>query len=161
MSPPVAGDLPRKVLPGGLQLDGEMIPAGTSIATDTYALHHNEQIFPDPFHFRPERWIVDERNSKTTAVDVAKAESAFSPFSAGPRGCVGKNLAYMELMITLGRVLYRMDMVRVNDDEQKGKVGGGDPNGMWGRRHEGQYQLRDYFIAGKDGPWVRVRARGE
>lgn len=160
MSPPVAGDLPRKVLPGGLQLDGEMIPAGTSIATDTYSLHHNEQIFPDPFQFRPDRWIVDEKNSKTTAVDVAKAESAFSPFSTGPRGCVGKNLAYMELMITMGRVLYRMDIVRVNEDEQKAKVGGGDPNGMWGRRHEGQYQLRGYFTAGKDGPWVRVRARG-
>lgn len=89
---------------------------------------------------------------------MARAESAFSPFSAGPRGCVGKNLAYLELMITLGRVLYRMDMVRVNDDEQKGKVGGGDPYGVWGRRHERQYQLRDYFIAAKDGPWVRVRA---
>lgn len=160
MSPPVAGDLARKVLPGGMQLEGDMIPAGTSVATDTYALHHNEQIFPDPFHFRPERWIADEKNNKTTAADVARAESAFSPFSTGPRGCVGKNLAYLELMITVGRVLYGMDMVRVNDDEQGGKVGAGDPNGMWGRRCEGQYQLKDNFLAKKDGPWVRVKARG-
>lgn len=136
-----------------------MIPAGTNVATDTYALHHNEQIFPDPFDFRPERWIEDE-NNKTTAADVARVESAFAPFSVGPRGCVGKNLAYLELMVTLGRVLYRMDMVRVNDDEEGGKVGGGDPNGTWGRRRKGQFQLRDYFVAGKDGPWVRVKERG-
>lgn len=96
MSLRVARDLPRGVLPGGLPPDGEMIPAGTNIATDTYALHHNEQILPDPLRFRQERWIVDEKNSKTTAV--------------------GKNLAYLELMISLGRVLYRMDMVKVNDD---------------------------------------------
>lgn len=159
MSPPVAADLNREVLPGGMQLEGEMIPAGTNVATDTYALHHNEQVFPDPFDFRPERWIEDE-NNKTTAADVARVESAFAPFSIGPRGCVGKNLAYLELMVTLARVLYRMDMVRVNDDEEGGNVGGGDPNGMWGRRREGQFQLRDYFVAAKDGPWVRVKARG-
>lgn len=100
-----------------------------------------------------------DENKKTTAADVARVESAFSPFSAGPRGCVGKNLAYLELMVTLGRVLYRMDMVRVNDDEEAGKVGGGDPNGVWGRRRQGQFQIRDYFAAGKDGPWVRVKER--
>ncbi|MCJ1345570.1 hypothetical protein MMC31_003777, partial [Peltigera leucophlebia] len=122
MSPPVAGDLNREVLPGGMQLEGDMIPAGTNVATDTYALHHNEQIFPDPFHFRPERWIADE-NNKTMAADVARAESAFSPFSVGPRVCLGKNLAYLELMVTMGRVLYRMDIVQANDDEEGGKVG--------------------------------------
>ena len=135
-----------------------MIPAGTNVATDTCALHHNEQIFLDPFAFRPERWIEDE-NNKTTAADVVRIESAFSPFSAGPRGCVGKNLAYLEMMVTLRRVLYRMGMARVNDEEG-GKVGGGDPNEMWGRR-QGQFQVRDYFVAGKDGPWVRVKERGD
>lgn len=159
MSPPVAGDLNREVLPGGLQLEGEMVPAGTNVATNTYALHHNEQIFPDPSAFRPERWIADEKNG-TTAADVARAESAYSPFSIGPRACAGKNLANMELMITLGRVLFRMDMARV-DDEEGGKVGGGDPNGMWGRRCEGQFQLKDYLASMKDGPWVRVKERGE
>lgn len=159
MSPPVAGDLNREVLPGGMQLEGDIIPAGTNVATDIYALHHNEQIFPDPFVFRPERWIEDENNN-TTAADVARAESAFSPFSAGPRGCAGKNLAYLEMMVTLGRVLYRMDMARV-DDEEGGKVGGGDPNGMWGRRCQGQYQVWDYFVAAKEGPWVRVKQRGD
>ena len=155
----MAEDLPRKVLPGDMKLEGEMILAGISVGTDTYALHHNEQIFPDPFNFRPECWIVDEKNNKTTAADVARSESAFSPFSTGPRGCIVKNLAYLELMIMVGRVLYRMDMVKVNNDEYRGKVGGGDPKGIWGRRCEGQYQLKDNFLAEKDGPWVRVKAR--
>ena len=42
-----------------------------------------------------------------------------------------------------------MNMVRVNDNEQSGKVGGGDPNGMLGRRHEGHYQLRGYINSGE------------
>lgn len=108
MSPPVSADLTREVLPGGMEVDGVFVPEGTQLGTGSYSLHHNESVFPDPFVYRPERWIVDE-NRGVSAADVAQAESAFSPFSSGPRACVGKNLAYLELTITLGRLLYLLD----------------------------------------------------
>ena len=98
MSPPVPAALPRKVLPGDLKVDGIFVPEGTQIGTDCYCLQHNESFFSNPFAYRPGCWVVDE-NSGVSAVEVARAESAFSPFSTGTRACVGKNLAYIELAI--------------------------------------------------------------
>ncbi len=112
MSPPVPSELNREVLPGGIEIDGKLVPEGINVGTSIYSLHYNELAFPDPFLFRPERWIDSERNS---AADVAAAEQSFAPFSSGPRACVGKNLAYLELMVTMGRLLYRTD-VRVSED---------------------------------------------
>lgn len=105
MSPPVPGDLTREVLPGGTDVDGMFVPGGTHLGTSRYPLHLNESVFPDPFIYRPERWIVDEKGG-VSAADVARAESAFSPFSSGAQACIGKKLAYLELTITLARLLY-------------------------------------------------------
>ena len=53
MSPPIAGDLNRKVLPGGKRLEGDIIPAGTSIATDTYACITTKEFSQTRFTFGP------------------------------------------------------------------------------------------------------------
>ncbi len=154
MSPPVPSELNREVLPGGIKIEGNMIPGGINVGTPLYSLHHNELAFPDPFLFRPERWIVSDSNS---AAAVAAAEQSFAPFSAGPRACVGKNLAYLELMVTMGTLLYRAD-ARVSANGG-GEVGQGAPGLMWGRRHEGQFQIKDMFIAKEDGPVVQFKRR--
>ena len=154
MSPPVPGDLQRQVLPGGLKVDDIFVPEGFQISTCTYALHHNESVFQDPFVYRPERWIVDEK-SGVSAADVARAETAFSPFSAGPRACMGKNLAYLELTITLARLLYLLDVKGPDGDT----LGQGAPDLMWGRRGKQQYQLSDFFMACKEGPMTQFKRR--
>ena len=154
MSPPVPGDLSREVLPGGLDVDGIFVPEGTQIATSTYSIHHNESVFPDPFVYRPERWIVDDRGG-VSAADVAHAESAFYPFSSGSRACVGKNLAYLELTIALARLLYLLD-VKVPDGNTTGQ---GAPGLMWGRRNENQFQLSDFLTAIKQGPMAQFKRR--
>ncbi len=154
MSPPVPSDLNREVLPGGIEIEGKFVPEGINVGTNTYSLHYNELAFPDPFLFRPERWIVSERNS---AADVAAAQQSFVPFSAGPRACVGKNLAYLELMVTVGRLLYRTD-VRISEDGGR-EVGQGGPGLMWGRRNEGQFQLKDMFVTKEEGPVVQFKRR--
>lgn len=154
MSPPAPNDMTREVMPGGLEVDGMHVPGGTQIGTGTYSLHHNESVFPDPFVYRPERWIVDEEKG-VSADDVARAESAFAPFSTGPRACIGKNLAYMELTITLARLLYRLDIKL----PEKNVVGEGGPDQIWGRRNRNQFQVKDEFIGCKEGPMAQFKKR--
>ena len=154
MSSPVPSELTREVLPGGIEVDGIFVPEGTQIATGIYSLHHNESVFSDPFVYRPERWIVDEKSGVSSA-DVARAESAFFPFSTGTRGCVGKNLAYLELTVTVARLLFLLDVKAT----EGATIGQGGPDLMWGRRNENQFQVTDSFLAVKEGPMVQFKIR--
>lgn len=154
LSPPVGGILPREVLPGGLDIDGMHIPEGVIVGTPHYAVHHNPGYYPDPFTFNPERWIPDS-SPAVTKDSVALAQSAFCPFSIGPRGCIGKGVAYVELMTSLARVvfLYEMRLARGIT------VGEGSSELEWGRQRREEYQLRDSFTSMKDGPYVEFRER--
>ena len=100
MNPPVNSDLNREALAGGITIEGLHLPEGTNIGYRSRHFHHNEATFPDPFRFRPDRWIDDEQTG-TAPASVAASESGFAPFSVGPRGCPGKNLAYMEMSMTM------------------------------------------------------------
>lgn len=154
MSPPVGGILPREVLPGGLEVDGMFIPEGVVVGTPHYTIHHNPAYYPDPFAFKPERWIVGSSPAVTKeAVDLA--QSAFCPFSIGPRGCIGKGLAYVEIMTSLARAVYLYEM-RLAPGITAGE---GNPSFEWGRQRKDEFQLRDSFTSMKDGPYVEFRER--
>lgn len=154
MNPPGGTELNREVLPGGLTVDDQVFDQGTNIGTALYCLHHDARIFPDPFSFRPERWIVDEK-AGVGAESVASAESAFAPFSIGSRGCIGKNLAYMEMTVTMARLLWRLEVRKLEGD----RLGEGGPEMMWGRRDEGHFQVKDAFVSLRDGPMVQFKER--
>lgn len=153
LSPPVGNILPRQVLPGGIIIDGHQIPKGIVVATPHYTLHHNAEYFPEPFEYRPERWIVDP--PRVTAHDVAVAHSAFCPFSIGPRSCIGRGMAYMELRATIARTLFMYDMRLASGTT----LGEGGPDLGWGRQRVGEYQLKDTFTSMRDGPMVEFRLR--
>ena len=162
MSPSVGGLLPREVQAGGMTICDEFIPAGTVVGTPHYTIHHNEEYYPDPFRYAPERWMVGEENpvtgTKTTEAELGVSQSAFCPFSIGPRGCIGKGLAYVEMTVSLARVLFLYDLRRA--------VGGVDPaegrgDLEWGRRRVGEFQLDDTFTSSKDGCMVEFRRREE
>jgi len=152
MNTPTSGELNREVLPGGLFVKGEFFAEGPNVGVSIYSIHHNETYFPEPFAFRPERWI---EGKGVTAESVAFAASAFTPFSIGTRGCIGKNLAYMEMTIAIAKVIYRYDLRRVNQET----TGVGSPELGWGRRDKRQYQVNDTFVAaGRHGPKVQFKA---
>lgn len=154
LSPPVGGILPREVLSGGIDIDGVHVPEGIVVGTPHYTLHHNPDYFPAPFTFRPERWIA-ESTPGVTKESVAIAQSAFCPFSVGPRGCIGKGLAYAELMESLARTVFMYDM-RLAEGV---RVGEGHLDAEWGRQRAEEYQLKDSFTSLKDGPYVQFRQR--
>ena len=147
--------MPREILPGGLETDGYTFPAGTVIGTPHYAIHHNEAYYPDPFTFNPSRWIVGAGDALSTEASVRLAQSAFCPFSIGPRGCVGKTMAYAEMKILLARMAWLFDMRLV----QGSGLGEGRPGLGWGRDRKDEFQLYDWFAARAEGPMVEFRRR--
>jgi len=154
MSPPIPGILPREVLPGGIELDGKLIPCGTQVGISAYAMHHNEEYFPDSFSYSPERWIVNPDDG-VSAEDVKRSHSGFCAFSLGSRGCIGKGLAYAELTVSLSRLLFLYDL-REAEGEQ---VGGGKPELGFGRKRKNEYQIQDRFVGERDGPIIEFKAR--
>ncbi|RSM20901.1 hypothetical protein CDV31_000272 [Fusarium ambrosium] len=158
LSPSVGGITPREVLPGGITVEGRPIPEGTVVGVPHYAIHHNESYFPSPYEYMPERWLAGAvnplTNEKTTVDEVALAASAFCPFSIGPRGCIGKGLAYVEMTNTLARTIYLYDMrkaIGIVDPAE------GNPNNEWGRHRVTEMQLVDIFTSAKNGPMIEFR----
>ncbi|KAF2704363.1 benzoate 4-monooxygenase cytochrome P450 [Pleomassaria siparia CBS 279.74] len=152
MNPHGGSESRRQVLPGGLCINQHVIPADTIIGGDVYTMHHNADIFPEPFQFRPERWI---EGNGVSAEDVKACEGSVFAFSYGNRSCPGKGLARMELAITMARLIYRYDF--------RGLPGGTEGQGrsdmMWGRRQKTQFQVWDFMVAHRNGPMVQFRNR--
>lgn len=148
---PVPSHLPRIVLDGGIEIDGVRIPAGTTVGVPMYALHNDPTHFPAPFAFLPERWIESPSNP---ASSIALARRAFFPFSIGSRMCSGRNLAYLQLKLTLAHLLWRFDLRLAPDEPESG---GGKPGLGIGRERSDEFQMWDALGFGRDGPMVQVR----
>ncbi|CAE6453718.1 unnamed protein product [Rhizoctonia solani] len=91
--------LPRVIPPGSsLEVCGETFNEGTVLSVPSYSVHHSHEVWGDDAEeYRPERWLGRE---------VGKE---FNPFSFGPRACVGRNLASMELLIIIASVFHRYE----------------------------------------------------
>ncbi|KAH7311626.1 putative benzoate 4-monooxygenase cytochrome P450 [Stachybotrys elegans] len=84
--------LPRQIPADspGITILGRYYPPGTVLSVPTYTIHHDKDIWgPDADEFRPERW----ENA------TPRQKNAFLPFSYGPRACVGRNVAEMEMKL--------------------------------------------------------------
>ncbi|PCD21244.1 hypothetical protein FGRA07_11740 [Fusarium graminearum] len=101
--PPAPFGLPR-VCPG-TTINGLFVPKGTVVSVDTYTVSHDARNFPDPNSFIPDRWIDSEQKVN---------KDASRPFSLGPRGCLGKDLAYLEARMTLASLVYTYDLELIN-----------------------------------------------
>jgi cytochrome P450 len=153
MCPGAPTDLDREIL-SDMNIDSWPVPRGAHVSCSSWCIPQNENSFNDPTVFRPERFIIDEQ-AGVTSDDVDRANESHFPFSTGPFSCVGKNLAIMELSVTIARTLYRLDFRLVPGD----RLGEGSPGLGWGRRNRRMFQLKDAFIALKTGPMVQFRER--
>ena len=128
-------------------MENSRFPKGTVVGVPVYAIHHKEEYHSNPLAYKPERWIASDGEGGAGAEDVATAQAAFCPFSIGPRWCIGKSLAYLEVSTTLARTvwLYDIRLVGGKENVRKGEIA--------------KYALEDCFIAQKDGPMVEFRKR--
>lgn len=67
--------LPRMVPPEGATLAGQYLPGGSVVCTQAWSLHRNEDIFPDPERFDPDRWAAPTKAMKDASM----------PFGGGSR----------------------------------------------------------------------------
>jgi cytochrome P450 len=153
LSPAVLSQLPREVMKGGIMVDDHFVPEGMVVGVPAYVVHHNKTTFPEPWSFRPERWLAAGDVSKE---QVKRAQEAMCAFSLGPRGCVGKKLAYMEIRIAVASLLWFYDLMEAQDASRNG---GGDPTLEEGRQRRDEFQLFDCFGADREGPVLCFRRR--
>ncbi|OJJ65691.1 hypothetical protein ASPBRDRAFT_139582 [Aspergillus brasiliensis CBS 101740] len=103
--------LPREIPQNsqGITVRGKYFPPGTILSIPIYTLHHLKEVWgADADEFRPERWEkITDRQKK-----------AFIPFSYGPRACLGRNLAEMELRLITASWARRYDFV-LRDDKME------------------------------------------
>ncbi|KAG8730592.1 hypothetical protein FRC11_006337, partial [Ceratobasidium sp. 423] len=91
--------LPRVVPPGKtIKVAGETFKAGSVISVPSYTTNRSSVWGSDAAEFRPERWLNDDSSS---------LNKYFVPFSVGPRACIGRNLAYMDLMLIAATLAHR------------------------------------------------------
>lgn len=76
------------------ELNGYLLPAGAIVVPDIYLAHHRADTYPDPYRFRPERFIEEQAGTYT-----------WFPFGGGVRRCVGASFATFEMKIVLREVL--------------------------------------------------------
>jgi cytochrome P450 family 3 subfamily A len=84
--------------------EGITIPAGMQVVFPIYTLHHDPKAWPEPEKFDPERFRGPAKESRHPF--------QFLPFGEGPRNCIGKRFALMEVKITLVNILSKYKFVR-------------------------------------------------
>ncbi|KNG90019.1 hypothetical protein ANOM_001587, partial [Aspergillus nomiae NRRL 13137] len=106
--PTSATGLERVTPKGGKVVAGRLLPEGTLMSVPTFNIHHSPTAFKDPEQFRYERWLDD---------GASKLFESFVPFSIGPRACIGRNFAWMEILKTLATLfkLYQLERVSVGE----------------------------------------------
>jgi cytochrome P450 len=98
--PPVPLDF-KEVLEDDVLPDGTFIKKGARVIYSMYSMARMEGIWgKDCKEFKPERWLRDGKF-------VTESSSKYVVFNAGPRLCIGKKFAYMQMKMVAASILLR------------------------------------------------------
>ena len=104
-------------------------PEGVVLAVNAYLVHHDPAIYPDPYAFRPERFL-----------DQSPGTYTWLPFGGGRRRCLGASFAMLEMRVVLKALL---SQAVVHADGQAAEIA----------------RRRNITISPKRGTRVRLEAR--
>ena len=106
---PTIPDGMRRVVPkGGATVAGYFLPEDTVVSIPQWAAYQSDSNFHSPSSFAPERWLPESRlPSSPYRLD---RQDTFNPFSLGPRNCLGRGLALLEMRLILTKMLWNFDM---------------------------------------------------
>ena len=98
LQPPATNLFSRVLSKDAKVIDGHFIPAGTDVTSHAYTVQRDKAFYgKDANKFNPERWLVSEKRT-------FELEAAQFVFGVGPRVCLGKDVATMELYKLLPEV---------------------------------------------------------
>ena len=104
-----------------------------------FILAYDAETYPDPYSFKPERWLSDEGNEKKTSItrDMDAGEisggssmnslNGFIGFSIGPRTCIGHKFAKVEAVALLTNLIREWRVEPVKEP--------GETNVEWRKRY--------------------------
>jgi cytochrome P450 len=96
-----------RVLKQPLEIAGYSLPAGVAVAPSILLVHTRADVYPDPFAFRPERFLEQPAGTYT-----------WIPFGGGVRRCLGASFAQFEMKAVLRAVARGVRTVRGGEPER-------------------------------------------
>ena len=91
---PVLPNAAPRLVMQPVEVGGWHYKPGVCLMADAYLLHHDPDVYPDPYAFRPERFLDQQPGTYT-----------WIPFGGGRRRCLGASFAQLEMKIVLRAVL--------------------------------------------------------
>lgn len=127
---PVLPNAQPRLVKQEIEVGGWRYPAGCSLVVCTYLIQHDPEIYPDPYAFRPERWL-----------DQTPGTYTWTPFGGGRRRCLGASFAQLEMKLVLEAVLSRTRIAAAR------------------RQGEGRFRRRLITLSPRDGARTVLRER--
>ncbi|HEV3378391.1 MAG TPA: cytochrome P450 [Thermoleophilaceae bacterium] len=95
---PVLPQAAPRLVKQPVEIGGFRYPEGVCLAANSYLIHHDPAIYPDPYEFRPERFLDEPPGTYT-----------WIPFGGGRRRCLGASFAMLEMKVVLRAVFARAE----------------------------------------------------
>jgi len=107
--PPVTGFISR-VCKEDHQVGSFTFPKGANVLFPAWQLHHDPDLFPDPWKFDPDRFSPENRSSIRSC--------SYIPFGEGPRNCIGSRFAQLEAKLALLNLVKKFKFVACERTEE-------------------------------------------
>ncbi len=91
---PVLPNVAPRLVVKPIEVGGWDYPPGCCLVANGYLIHHDPALYPDPYAFRPERFV-----------DEQPGTYSWIPFGGGRRRCLGASFAMLEMRLVLRAVL--------------------------------------------------------
>ncbi|HEY2436929.1 MAG TPA: cytochrome P450 [Solirubrobacteraceae bacterium] len=93
-----------------VKIGGFEYPPGVALLASAYLVHHDPAVYPDPYAFRPERFIGNSPGTYT-----------WIPFGGGRRRCLGASFALQEMKIVIRAALKRFELAPADDRPEQAR----------------------------------------
>jgi cytochrome P450 len=90
-----------------IEVGGRTYQPGVALIAASYLIHHDPEVYPDPYSFRPQRFLDNPPGTYT-----------WIPFGGGRRRCLGASFANVEMKIVLRELFSRCEVEAAGDGHE-------------------------------------------